>query len=130
MRQQQLLAKKHHFCSSRKVKNNSKDSKFSHFNTSEENPLSRVRCLLMKPLIQTQMPSAVSRVNTSYLLTIGADVNNRTAFNLFHLPSFLLTNRLKALERNLEALKRERKLTPLPWTLQQLISSLQNLCRL
>lgn len=52
--------------------------------TSKGNPFSVVRCLFMKPLITTVIPSAVSRVNTSYLLIIGADENTRTARCLQH----------------------------------------------
>ena len=45
----------------------------------EGNPFSWVRGLLMNPLITTHIPSAVSIVLKSYLFTIGAEENSRTA---------------------------------------------------
>ena len=42
------------------------------------NPLSVARSLFKKPLRTTQIPSAVSRVKTSCLLTMGAEENTRT----------------------------------------------------
>lgn len=47
--------------------------------TSEENPFSHVRSLFMKPSMTIHIPSAVSRVKTSYLLMIGEEKNTLTA---------------------------------------------------
>lgn len=54
-----------------------KNHKFD-IQTSAVKPLSVVRSLFMKPLRTTQIPSAVSRVKTSNLLTMGAEENTRT----------------------------------------------------
>ena len=59
----------------KKQRRNQKDK-----HTSSENPFSFVRNLFMKPLRMMLTPSAVSRLKTSYRLTMGAEVNTRIAF--------------------------------------------------
>jgi len=50
--------------------------------TSGAKPFSIVRCSLMKPLNITYFPSTVSRENSSYLLTTGAETNTRSGSSL------------------------------------------------
>lgn len=63
--------------------------------TSDGNPFSVVFCLFMNPLMDTHMPSTVSRVKTSNLLAIGAEENTRLAPSLKLINATIAINSFK-----------------------------------
>jgi hypothetical protein len=65
--------------------------------TLEVKPLSSVRCSLMKPLMTTYIPSAVSRENSSYLLIIVAELNTRTASSLNYNNKYVFIKTLETI---------------------------------